>query len=108
MSWHKRLLEYDPVQGKTEWFYSDGEGTIVLETDWDLDVIAENCKGLYNAVDQRAPWKGEWHHVGVIPHAIQEWYLRTHGKNLLTDREHCRHWLNDSANEAFRTRPGKL
>jgi hypothetical protein len=110
MSWHKRLLSADIEAGKREWYWSNPDtGEVTIQGEFLVTPIAEDCKGLFNAVDERAPFgnKKLFHHVGVIPLAVLDYEYRTN-KRTLKDREFWRNWLNDSANRAFRTRPGRV
>lgn len=106
MSWHKRLLSSEP--GRREWYWSDADGNVALETEWLVDPIAEIAKARFNQFDERANWKGDWHHVGVIPEYVMEYEWRVNKRKMLTDRDYVKHWLNDPNNRAFRTRPGRI
>ncbi len=109
MTWHKRLLARDPDAGRTEWYWSNpDDGKIAIQTEWDVNPIAEDCKGIYNTFDERAPWKGDWHHVACIPMAVIEDEWRRNRRNLLVDKDYVRHWCNKSENRAFRIRPGRV
>ena len=107
MSWHKQLLSADPVH--REWFWSNDSGEVAIQSEWIVKPIAEDCKGLFNAVDERARFgnKKIFHHVGVIPLAVLEHEYRVN-KRTLRDKAFWRAWLNDSANRGFRTRPGRV
>jgi hypothetical protein len=108
MSWHKRLLSADPGVYR-EWYWSNPDtGDVALETEWLVDPIAEACRARFNQFDERANWKGEVHHVGVIPRWVIEYEWRVNRRNMLTDKEYVRRWANDSANSGFRTRPGRI
>lgn len=108
MGWHKRLLAADPEAGMRQWYWSNPDtGEVALESEWLVEPIAEDCKGVFNTFDERARWKGDMHHVGVIPKQVLE-YEYVHNRRTLADKEFWRHWLNDPANCAFRTRPGRI
>ena len=105
--WHKRLLSNDP--SFREWYWSNPDtGEIALETEWLVDPIVEIAKANYNAVDERAGWKGDWHHVGFIPNYIIDYEWRVNGKKMLADKDYVKHWINQPENRAFRTRPGRV
>lgn len=108
MGWHKRLLSADPAAGRREWYWSNPDtGEVTIQSDWVVEPIAEDCKGVFNTFDERARWKGDMHHVGVIPLAVLDYEYRTN-KRTLKDKAFWRAWLNDPANRAFRTRPGRV
>ena len=109
MSWHKRLLSADPEAGFREWYWSDPDtGDVALETEWLVEPIHEAAKGLYNAVDERARWKGDMHHVGWIPRWIIEYEWRVNRRRMLADKPFVRWWLDQPENRGFRTRPGRI
>ena len=67
----KRVLDYDPATGITQWFHFDEiTGDIGLETKQDVTAVIEGTKGEFNPVDERAPWKGDVHKVASIPMTI--------------------------------------
>lgn len=107
MAWHSRVLERDPVRGMTEYYNWSDDGQVAISTKWDVAPIIADCSGLYNQVDERAGWKGDMHHVAVIPQAAVEDYHRKTGKNLLADKDAIRWWLNDERSKPFRLRPYK-
>lgn len=107
MSWHKRLLSADP--GFREWYWSDPDtGDVAIQTEWLVEPIAEDCKAQFNAIDERAPWKGDMHHVARIPKWVIDYEWRVNRRRMLTDKEYVRHWCNQPENRAFRTRPGRV
>lgn len=107
MSWHKRLLSQSP--GRREWYcWSDSEDKVALETEWLVDPLAELAKARFNQFDERSNWKGDWHHVAVIPEAVVEHEWRVHRRKMLADRDYVKHWVNQPENKAFRTRPGRV
>ena len=53
----KRVLDYDPATGITQWFhYDEATGDMGLETEQDVTSIVEGTKGAFNPVDERASW----------------------------------------------------
>lgn len=107
--WHKRLLSADPEAGYKEWYWSNSDtGEVALQTDWDVAPIVEACKASFNAIDERAGWKGDMHHVARIPRWVIEHEWRVNRRNMLTDREYVAHWCDQPENRAFRTRPGRV
>jgi hypothetical protein len=106
MAWHKRVLSHEA--DRTEWYMWDDDGNVALQTDWNVTPIVEATKGVFNTHDRPNFSGGDWFHVASIPYSVVEDYKRKHGKNLLADREHVRHWVNDPDNRCFRTRPGRV
>lgn len=107
--WHKELLARDPEAGFTQWYCWDTEtGDVALQSDWVVDPIAEDCKGIYNTFDERANWKGDLHHVACIPMQVIEYEWVVNRRKVLTDKEFVRHWCNKPENRAFRIRPGRI
>lgn len=105
--WHKRLLSADSEAGHREWYWSNPDtGEVTIEAEWLVDPIAEMAKARFNQFDERANWKGDWHHVGVIPQYVIDYEWRVNKRKMLTDKAYVKHWLNQPENRAFRTRPG--
>jgi hypothetical protein len=77
---HKRLFSENKDQGITRYWHE-------------------------NAVDEKAAWKGEWHLVASIPESL---YYKMKAEGKIDDQEYMKRWLNDSDNQFFRTRPGKV
>ena len=103
----KRVLDYDPATGITQWFhYDEITGDIGLETQQDVTAVIEGTKGEFNPVDERAPWKGDVHKVASIPMTIYHELAKI--SNNFKDERVIRKWLNDKDNRVFRTRPGKV
>ena len=103
----KRVLDYDPATGITQWFhYDEITGDIGLETKQDVTAVIEGTKGAFNPVDERAPWKGAVHKVASIPLVIYNELAKI--SNNFKDQRVIRKWLNDRDNSVFRTRPGRV
>ena len=103
----KRVLDYDPATGITQWFHFDEiTGDIGLETKQDVTAGIEGTKGACNPVDERAPWKGDVHRVASIPMVIYNELAKI--TNNFKDQRVVRKWLNDPDNRVFRTRPGRV
>jgi hypothetical protein len=56
-------------------------------------------------VDEKANWTGEWHLVASIPESL---YYKMKAEGKIDDQEYMKRWLNNSDNQFFRTRPGKV
>lgn len=101
----KRLFDYDPVLGITEYYYYDDDaGTFTIQQVQDTKHIIEQNKGQYNAIDEKARW-GEWQKVASIPMNL---WADLNAKGITRDSKAFKAWLNDSDNKFFRTRPGKV
>lgn len=101
----KRLLDYDPYLGITEYFYyDDSSDTFTIQYQQDPTQIIEQNKGQYNATDERARW-GEWSKVATIPISI---WADLNQKGITRDKAAFKRWLNNPDNQFFRTRPGKV
>jgi len=101
----KRLFSTDEEQGITRYFHFDDEtGQATIQTQQDVTAIIEENKQEYAQVDERARW-GEWSRVASIPMSI---YFQLKAEGKLDDQEYMKKWLNDSDNQYFRTRSGKI
>ena len=101
----KRLFSTDEEQGITRYFHFDEEtGQATIQTQQDVTAIIEENKQEYAQVDERARW-GEWSRVASIPMSI---YFQLKAEGKLDDQEYMKKWLNDSDNQYFRTRAGKI
>ena len=103
----KRVLDYDPVTGITQWFhYDETTGDIGLETKQDVTAVIEGTKRSFNETDGRKRWKGDVHKVASIPMTIYHELAKI--SNNFKDQRVIRKWLNDKDNRVFRTRPGRV
>ena len=103
----KRVLDYDPATGITQWLhYDDATGDMGLETQQDVGLVIEGTKEAFNQTDERAPWKGDVHKVASIPMVIYHELAKI--SNNFKDQRVVRKWLNDRDNSVFRTRPGRV
>jgi ribosomal protein L19E len=103
---HKRLFSENKDQGITRYWHENAEtGDVTIETAQDVTAVIEANKAIYNAMDGKANWNGEWHLVASIPEAL---YYKMKAEGKIDDQEYMKRWLNDSDNQFFRTRPGKV
>jgi hypothetical protein len=103
----KRVLDYDPATGITQWFhYDEITGDIGLQTQQDVGLVIEGTKEAFNQTDARKPWKGDVHKVASIPLVIYNELAKI--SNNFKDQRVIRKWLNDRDNSVFRTRPGRV
>jgi len=103
----KRVLDYDPATGITQWsHYDEASGSMGLESEQDVTAIIESSKEVFNQTDERAAWKGDMHRVASIPMVIYHKLAKV--SNNFKDQAAIRKFLNDKDNRVFRTRPGRL
>jgi ribosomal protein L19E len=103
---HKRLLSENKDQGiKRYWHENPETGDVTIQTEQDVTAVIEANKAIYNAQDEKANWKGEWHLVASIPESL---YYKMKAEGKIDDQEYMKRWLNSSENQFFRTRPGKV
>jgi len=109
MGWKGRqLVEYEPDLGRATYYtFNDDTYEFAIEEVWDVDPVTEAAQAAYNQMDERASWKGDWHHVAAIPNVVLDDYKKR-GIDLLRDKPALRRFLNDKDNRAFRTRPGRV
>ncbi len=106
MTIHKRVFHRDPVAGTTEYlYYDDDTDQIRMETEQDIEPLAELAQYVRHGFDERARWKGDMHHVASVPMTV---YEELRKKGILQDKVALRKWLNDPDNRVFRTRPGRV
>jgi ribosomal protein L19E len=103
---HKRLLNKNKDLGITRYWHENPEtGDVTIETEQDVTAVIEANKAIYNSVDEKANWTGEWHLIASIPESL---YYKMKAEGKIDDQEYMKKWLNDSNNQFFRTRPGKV
>ncbi len=78
---------------------------MTIQTEQDVTAVIEANKAIYNAVDEKANWNGEWHLVASIPMAL---FYDLKAKGIIDDQARLKAWLNDPENRFFRTRPGRV
>lgn len=101
-----KLFDFDPVTGtKKIWHYDADKDEAVIETIFDTSNLVETNKAMFNAVDERANWKGDMHLVASIP---VELFMKWKSEGKLDDQAFLKKWLNDPDNRLFRTRPGEV
>lgn len=101
-----KLFDFDPVTGtKKIWHYDADKDEAVIETIFDTSNLVETNKAMFNAVDERANWKGDMHLVASIP---MELFMKWKSEGKLEDQAFLKKWLNDPDNRLFRTRPGEV
>lgn len=108
----KKIL--DIVGNRIRTASSDGEGGLIIETKEDISAIIENNKAQYNQMDQRSRWGDELfdprNKIASIPLVL---FQELNAKGIcrgfhIIDQKAMKAWLNDPANQYFRTRPGRV
>ena len=98
----KRLFGHDPLTGVTEYWHVTDKGEYVIEKIQDVTSIVEANKRQYNEAPQKY---GDMNKVASIPLSV---YYELKRQGIADDPKAVRKWLNDSNNQAFRTRLGTL
>lgn len=104
-----KLFDSDPAAGIQSFWQSEHDGSkYTVGTIQDVSPILEAAKERRSHFDERAGWKGEWHHCSHIPLTVYYKML-----NMVEGDEHAfqkalKIWLNDPDNKNFRTRPGRV
>jgi len=99
------LISENKGIGQQQIWHEDDEGNVTIQTVQDVTDIVEANKAVYNQIDERANWKGDMHRVGSIPMSI---FYDLQRQGILQDEKRLKAWLNDPANQVFRTRPGRV
>ena len=102
----KRILDVSPDTGitRTRHYNADTDET-TIQTSQDVTAVIEANKRDFAAIDNKANWQGEWHHVASIPETL---YYKLKAEGKLDDEAYMKKWLNDPANQIFRTRGGTV
>lgn len=92
----------------TRWQYDEPHGVGVVHRIQDVEPILEANKALYNSGDGYSPSR-ELRRVATIPAIVVEQWMKE-GVNIFDKncRGEIRRRLNDPANLAFRTAPGRV
>lgn len=101
----RRRIDYDPITKVDQTFELHPDGSFTVGDEQDIEPVLQRNLDLRNCFDERAPWKGDVHHVASIPTIIWNQMVRD---GRARDPEAIKKWLNDPANLPFRTRPGRV
>ena len=107
----RTLFDHDPLTGMVEYFhYDETDGSYVIETQQDVSGIIELNTARYNQTKKSTPY-GEWTEVANFPLTIimelAKQGIMTAGGRVL-DQKRFKAWLNDSENEKWRVRRGRV
>lgn len=105
----ERPFSYDPVTGKRETFFFDElTGDWHIQTTEDVQPVLEFAHDLRK--EHRGPKGGKWGDgqvlVASVPLTVYYEQLVKTGK--IRDKKEIKKWLNQSENQVFRTRPGRV
>lgn len=106
----KRLFDFDPVTGTTQWFhYDESEDSFTIETQQNIDALIEQNKDQFNSFSSGKDRWGDA--IGQSTHVARidlNTYMDLQRKGILRDPVAMKRWLNDPDNAVFRTRPGRV
>ena len=100
-----RPFSFDPAAATRTLWHEYHDGTIIVETEQDVEAVVEDAKIRHSMHDERSPWKGDLHRVASIPMPI---LMELERQGIIEDPKRFAAWLNDKDNAAFRTRPGRV
>jgi len=106
-----RPFGINPLTGAVETFYYDhANDTFTIETRENVTPLIEENKAFMSDAGGNG-WKGDLHRVASIPFTVlpqlEKLGIMTSGGRIL-DAKRLKKWLNDSENNVFRTRPGRI
>ena len=106
-----RLLDHDVFTGITSWYHFDPEtGGFVIEYEQDSQQLLDHNQALYNEGDSHTPW-GDGAFVASLDNIavmkLAELGIMTPACVIL-DQKRFKAWLNDSTNQRYRVRPGRI
>jgi len=107
----KRLLDYDPLSGITQYFYYDEDtGNFTIESVQDVESILDYNKSLQNDEDyKKNGMKNEFWHYARIPVVVQEKWLKEFGVDVhkKEDWPRVKKLLNDPDYRYLKTTTGR-
>jgi hypothetical protein len=99
----KRLLGIDPVTGSTQFVdYDEATDTFRVVDEIEAQPLIDLNRKFYN--DTAARW-GDGATVARLPMVL---WTKLRAEGILDDPKALRRWLNDSDNQGFRTRRGRV
>ena len=104
-----KVLGVDYIDNTKRTALADGEGGVVFKYETDFSQVIEENKRTYNQVDEKARW-GDGQLVANIPFEMINWLNQQgicRGFEVI-DQKRMKEWLNNSDNQYFRTRPGRV
>ncbi len=102
-----RVLEANPESGITEiMHFDDVTGDFTIQTQHDLEFIAEGAKALHADVDERARYREGLDHAGWMPIPMWEEVMKL--PSYEERQKAFAEYLNDPAWKNLRSRPGRV
>lgn len=101
-----RTLSRDPLAGTETIFHWSPEGRIIIQKRQRVDPILEMNRAQRVLTDRHTPWGNQLARTVASLPVSTYWDLKQRG--IIDDPKRFKAWINDSANEAFRTRVGLI
>lgn len=98
------LFDHDFKLKRTVWVRSNPDGSQTFRTDYAVDDTIEANRTMRNGLN--AGWKGDWHKVASIP--LNVFHDQLAEASRQGDDKFMSRWLNDSDNQAWRTKEGRV
>lgn len=98
----KRLFDRDEENGITTYWHVTDKGEYVVEKVQDITKLASINRAQYNETPDK--WR-DMNKVASIPLSV---YYELKRKGIADDPKALKKWLNNSDNQVFRTRAGRL
>ena len=99
----KRLLGIDPVTGSTQFVdYDEATDTFRVVDEIEAQPLIDLNRKFYN--DTAARW-GDGATVARVPMVL---WTKLRAEGILDDPKALKRWLNDTDNQGFRTRRGRV
>lgn len=105
----RRLFDYDPLTGTTQWFHWNDDETFTIQTEQPVDDLIEANKANFNQFSSgRDHWGEAIGHKTRVASIPMNVYQDLKKRGILQDQAALKRWLNDPDNAVFRTRPGNV
>jgi hypothetical protein len=84
------------------------DNKLIIGQQQDVTPILEAAKQRRSHFDERARWKGDWHHVGYIP--LVDYFTMLYAVDRDEDafQKAIKIWANNSETCNYRSRPGRV
>lgn len=98
------LFDYDIPTGRQVWCLHNPDGTTTFRTDYPVDPTIDLNRAQRNMA--RDDWAGDYHHIASVP--LNIWHEQLAEATQQDDQRFISGWLNDSDNQAWRTKDGSV
>lgn len=98
------LFDYNVKTGRQTWSLTHGDGSVTYRTDYPAEPTVDANTAMRNMLDPG--WKGDYHKVASIP--LNVYWDQLAEANAQGDDRYISKWLNDSDNQAWRTKEGTV